>query len=180
MKVLLSSYQLAVVSLVHKIVKNQQVCSPLVGEISCRYGQPQTQESLRTLSGMYDGEQVDSNTAFFAQKAIQHVFYAVYYSNKQRALLMGSIAIPLPTVGSNQDIEVDIRVNGQLQQQNYRVEIFYWQNCQTQHSEHHRAECIREILASYDPDWQLYHIGSPTETFVPITFVKRPTMKRTA
>ncbi len=95
---------------------------------------------------------------------------------------MGSIAIPLPTVGSNQDIEVDIRVNGQLQQQNYRVEIFYWQDCQAEgvHAGHYRAECIREILASYDPAWQLYHIGAPTDTFVPITFVKRPVMKRTA
>lgn len=90
---------------------------------------------------------------------------------------MGSIAIPIPTAGGHQDIEVDIRVNGQLQQQNYRVEVFYWKDCSARHS---RAECIREILASYDPRWQLYHIGAPTNTFVPITFMKRPVMKHSA
>ena len=90
---------------------------------------------------------------------------------------MGAIAIPLPSAGGHQDIEVDIRVNGQLQQLNYRVEVFYWRDCQAQQS---RAECIREILASYDPQWQLYHIGAPTATFVPITFMKRTVMKSSA
>ena len=95
---------------------------------------------------------------------------------------MGSIAIPLPTHGGHQDIEVDIRVNGQLQQQNYRVEVFYWSDCQARQNRQSplRAECIREILASYDPQWQLYHIGAPTDTFVPITFMKRPVMKHSA
>ena len=95
---------------------------------------------------------------------------------------MSSIAIPLPTLGGHQEIEVDIRINGQLQQQNYRVEVFYWKDCQTQPSRAlpSRAECIREILANYDPQWQLYYIGAPTATFVPITFVKRPVMKHSA
>ncbi len=82
---------------------------------------------------------------------------------------MGSIAIPLPTMSGQQDIEVDIRVNGQLRRQNYRVEVFFWKNCNARLN---RAECIREILANYDKDWQLYYIGMPTDDFVPITFMK--------
>mgnify|MGYP000611981834 CR=1 FL=1 len=39
-----------------------------------------------------------------------------------------------------------------------------------------RAECIRQMLSRYDDDWQLYYIGSPTEAFVPITFVKKGDM----
>ena len=90
---------------------------------------------------------------------------------------MGSIAIPLPSASGHQDIEVDIRVNGILQQQNYRVEVFYWRDCQARQN---RAECIREILASYDPQWQLYYIGAPTDTLVPITFMKTVSAKRSA
>ncbi len=82
---------------------------------------------------------------------------------------MGSIAIPLPHMSGQQDIEVDIRVNGQLRRQNYRVEVFFWKNCNARFN---RAECIREILANYDKDWQLYYIGMPTDDFVPITFMK--------
>lgn len=36
-----------------------------------------------------------------------------------------------------------------------------------------RAECIRQMLSRYDEDWTLYYIGSPTDEFVPITFVKK-------
>ena len=90
---------------------------------------------------------------------------------------MGSIAIPLPSSSSHQEIEVDIRVNGQLQQKNYRVEVFYWKDCLARQN---RAECIREILASYDPQWQLYYIGAPTDTFVPITFMKNVAVKHNA
>ncbi|WKN30156.1 hypothetical protein PZB74_14415 [Porifericola rhodea] len=83
---------------------------------------------------------------------------------------MGSIAIPIPPLSGHQEIEVDIRVNGELQKQNYRVEVFYWKDCKARQS---RAECIREILSGYDKNWQLYYIGMPTEEFVPITFMQK-------
>ena len=83
---------------------------------------------------------------------------------------MGSIAVPIPPSVANQNIEVDIRINGKLQQQNFKVEVFYWNDCEAQHN---RAECIREILSKYDKDWQLYYIGMPTEDYVPITFMKK-------
>ncbi|MDF9798090.1 hypothetical protein OKW21_003353 [Catalinimonas alkaloidigena] len=83
---------------------------------------------------------------------------------------MGSIAIPIPPLSGNQDIEVDIRVNGELKKQNFRVEVFFWKDCKAQQN---RAECIREILSKYDKDWQLYYIGMPTDEFVPITFMKK-------
>ena len=83
---------------------------------------------------------------------------------------MGSIAIPLPSALGHQDIEVDIRVNGELKKQNYRVEVFYWKDCKARHN---RAECIREILNNYDKNWQLYYIGMPTDEYVPITFMQR-------
>lgn len=83
---------------------------------------------------------------------------------------MTFISVPLPKTASYQDIEVDIRVNGQLLKQNFRVEIFYWKDCESMHN---RAECIRQILSSYDEAWQLYYIGAPTQDFVPITFMKK-------
>ena len=90
---------------------------------------------------------------------------------------MGAISIPLPSAGGHQDIEVDIRINGQLQQQNYRVEIFYWSDCQARQN---RAECIREILTHYDPQWELYYLGAPTDTFIPITFVQKRKLRNSA
>lgn len=87
---------------------------------------------------------------------------------------MAFIAIPIPSGRGKQDIEIEVTINGQKQAIHYRVELFYWEDCQVPVID--RAECIRYMLSHYDKDWTLYYIGSPTDEFVPITFVKREDM----
>lgn len=84
---------------------------------------------------------------------------------------MSYIAIPIPNLLGKQDIEIDVTINGQKQALHYRVELFYWSDCKVPTFD--RVECIRQLLADYDQDWTLYYIGSPTDDFVPITFVKK-------
>jgi len=84
---------------------------------------------------------------------------------------MGHIAIQIPQIPGEQEIEIDVRINGVKQQYNYRVEIFYWQDCEVPGDT--RAECLRRIVNSYDKEWELYNIGGPTDTYVPLTFRKR-------
>jgi hypothetical protein len=89
---------------------------------------------------------------------------------------MAHIAIPLPQGKGKQEVEIEVTINGQKQQLHYRVELFYWEDCETPTID--RAECIKNLLKDYDQDWSLYFIGSPTDEFVPITFVKRDELKR--
>ena len=84
---------------------------------------------------------------------------------------MSPIAIQIPEIQGEQEIEIEVKINGVKKQFNYRVEIFHWQDCHMPLSE--RVECIKKILADYDQDWELYHIGMPTDEFVPITFRKK-------
>jgi hypothetical protein len=84
---------------------------------------------------------------------------------------MPHIAIPIPTIPGKQEIEIEVTINGQKQQLHYRVELFYWSDCEQPTID--RAECIRNMLSTYDNEWMLYYIGAPTDDFVPITFVKR-------
>lgn len=84
---------------------------------------------------------------------------------------MAHIAVPIPSLPGKQEIEIEVTINGQKQQIHYRVELFYWEDCAVPTLD--RAECIRHLLAQYDQDWTLYYIGAPTDTFVPITFMKR-------
>ena len=84
---------------------------------------------------------------------------------------MAHIAIPIPTMPGKQDIEIEVTINGQKQALHYRVELFYWGDCTVPTFD--RVECIRQMLSGYDQDWTLYYIGSPTDKFVPITFVKK-------
>ena len=89
---------------------------------------------------------------------------------------MPHIAIPIPPGRGKQEIEIEMTINGEKQQLQYRVELFYWSDCELPIV--NRVECIRNILSEYDQDWMLYFIGEPNETFVPITFVKREDWKK--
>ncbi|MGW8121094.1 hypothetical protein ACV07N_00430 [Roseivirga echinicomitans] len=84
---------------------------------------------------------------------------------------MGAIAINIPQITGEQDIEVEVRINGEKKSYNYRVEVFHWADCENPSED--RVNCIREILAKYDPDWELYQVGMPTDVIVPITFRKK-------
>jgi hypothetical protein len=84
---------------------------------------------------------------------------------------MAHIAIPIPSFPGKQDINIEVTINNQKQSLHYKVELFYWDDCQNPQG--HRADCISEMLSQHDPNWALYYIGAPTEKFVPITFVKR-------
>lgn len=84
---------------------------------------------------------------------------------------MAHIAIPIPSVNGKQEVGSLVKINGYKQQLHYRVELFYWEDCEIPTVD--RAECISNLLKSYDQEWSLYFIGSPTNEFVPITFQKR-------
>lgn len=84
---------------------------------------------------------------------------------------MGIIGIEIPQLNEEQEIEVEVKVNGIKKQYNYRVEIFYWDQCPYPTDD--RVECIRQLVNNYDPNWDLAHIGLPTDDYIPITFRKK-------
>jgi hypothetical protein len=89
---------------------------------------------------------------------------------------MTHIAIPIPTAPGKQDINIEVTINNQKQSFHYKVELFYWDDCQNPQG--HRADCLSEMLSHHDPNWALYYIGAPTEKFVPITFVEKKDLRR--
>ncbi|MEP1097576.1 MAG: hypothetical protein ABJG78_20835 [Cyclobacteriaceae bacterium] len=84
---------------------------------------------------------------------------------------MGIIGIDIPQLNEEQDIEVEVRVNGIKKQYHYRVEIFHWDDCP--YPTEDRVECIRQMVNGYDSSWDLTHLGLPTEQYIPITFRKK-------
>lgn len=84
---------------------------------------------------------------------------------------MSFIAVPIPQLPGKQEIEINVTINGQKQDLHYRVELFRWDECST--PSFSRVECLREMLSTYDKEWTLYYIGSPSDDFVPITFVRK-------
>lgn len=84
---------------------------------------------------------------------------------------MSIIGIEIPELNEDQDIEVEVRVNGIKKQYNYRVEIFYWEECPFPTED--RVSCIRQLIENYNEEWALAYIGLPTDDYIPITFKKK-------
>lgn len=84
---------------------------------------------------------------------------------------MPSISIQLPAIEADQQIEVEVKINGRKKNYNFRVEIFAWEECEEPVQE--RAQCLRRLIESYDKQWQLIQIGAPTEKNIPVMFKQR-------
>jgi len=82
---------------------------------------------------------------------------------------MSGITIQLPAIEAEQSIEVEVKVNDKKKKYKYRIEIFKWEECE---EEENRALCLREMLNKQDDQWQLVHIGSATDTDIPLMFKK--------
>jgi len=43
---------------------------------------------------------------------------------------MTHIAIPIPNVSGKHDIKIEVTINNQTQSLHYKIELFYWDDCQ--------------------------------------------------
>lgn len=80
---------------------------------------------------------------------------------------MSIISIQLPPIEADKAVEVEVRVNGQRQTHQYRVELLRWEECRTTEA---RIDCLKRMLAGYERGWELMQIGNPTDRDVAVTF----------
>ncbi len=84
---------------------------------------------------------------------------------------MLQLSVPIPRILGKQEIEIDMTINGEKQKMHFMVEVYPWESCVKEDSEN-RIDCIRDLVQEYDKEWSIYHIGMPTDNYVPLTFVK--------
>ncbi|MCF8242595.1 MAG: hypothetical protein K9J16_14550 [Melioribacteraceae bacterium] len=81
---------------------------------------------------------------------------------------MKEICIPIPHFGENQIAEVEVTVNGKKEQFHFRVESFPWKveapvELEGEQAIEKKISNLREMIESYDDDWQLVQIFTPKE-----------------
>jgi len=81
---------------------------------------------------------------------------------------MREIALSIPTLESEQNIDIEVKINGKRRRLHYRVEIVAWED--HGRPEEEKADVLRRVIKAYDPDWQLVQIGAPTDKTIPIMF----------
>ena len=84
---------------------------------------------------------------------------------------MREVVIQIPTVDAEQNIEIDVNINGKKRNMKYRVEIIDWE-AETERTED-KIAILRRVIKDHDKDWELMQIGAPSNNIIPIMFRKR-------
>jgi hypothetical protein len=81
---------------------------------------------------------------------------------------MKEITLQIPVLEAEQNIEIDVRINGRRQVMKYRVEIVEFEPDSAQKND--QVALLKQVIREHDPDWQLIQIGAPLDHKIPVTF----------
>ncbi|MBT3755423.1 MAG: hypothetical protein HOK80_01450 [Candidatus Cloacimonetes bacterium] len=88
---------------------------------------------------------------------------------------MREVVLSIPTLEAEQNLEIDVRINGKKRTLKYRVEIVHWQGSEPSSEE--KVTVIRHAIDDYDKNWELIQIGSPDEEKISLMFKKKSVAK---
>jgi hypothetical protein len=88
---------------------------------------------------------------------------------------MREVVIQIPTLGAEQNIDIDVKINGKKRTLHYRVEIIDWEDIGEERED--RVDVIKRVIREHDKDWELIQIGLPTESNIPIMFRRKQERK---
>jgi hypothetical protein len=84
---------------------------------------------------------------------------------------MKEVVVQIPTYESEQNIEIDVRINGKKRTLKYRVEIVEWESEDSETLD--KVSTIKRVIKEHDRDWRLIQIGVPSNKNIPIMFQKK-------
>lgn len=79
---------------------------------------------------------------------------------------MREIVIVIPDIDVEQNVEIDVRINGRKKTLKYRVELLSWEG----NDAGNRVTVLKHKIEDYDKNWELVEIGAPGENEIPIMF----------
>lgn len=88
---------------------------------------------------------------------------------------MREVVLSIPTLEAEQNLEIDVRINGKKKTLKYRVEIIHWQG--TEPTSEEKVTVLKHAIEDYDKDWELIQIGAPDKDKIPVMFRKKSVAK---
>ncbi len=80
---------------------------------------------------------------------------------------MQNIRVQFTVPNVDKVVNLDVKKNGETRMIKYRAESF---DVDTQGSSSNLVGLLRDRINNYDRDWDIYHIGTPAEGKIPVTF----------
>jgi hypothetical protein len=85
---------------------------------------------------------------------------------------MREVVLSIPNIEPEQNVEIEVRINGRKKTLNYRVELVTLEDY-TESSTGDTVTVLKHVIHEYDKNWELVQIGAPTHDKIPIMFRKR-------
>jgi len=84
---------------------------------------------------------------------------------------MREVVLSIPEIDREQNIEIEVKINGRKKTLNYRVEILAWEKINPESES--KIDTIRHFIKDRDKDWGLVQIGVPDNGTIPIMFKRK-------
>jgi hypothetical protein len=84
---------------------------------------------------------------------------------------MKEIVVLIPEIETEQNVEIEVRINGRKKTIQYRVELLSFE--QEGAPPKDKVTVLKHKIASYDQDWELVEIGAPYDDTIPLMFRKK-------
>lgn len=84
---------------------------------------------------------------------------------------MREIVLLVPDIDIEQNIEIEVRINGKKRTIQYRVELITWEGDDQQPKD--RVSVLKHFIKDYDHDWELVEIGAPAGEDIPLMFRRK-------
>jgi hypothetical protein len=84
---------------------------------------------------------------------------------------MKEIVILIPDIEPEQNVEIEVSINGRKKTLQYRVELIDWEGAGVPPKE--KVQVLKHKIAEYDKNWELMEIGAPNNEGIPLTFRKK-------
>lgn len=81
---------------------------------------------------------------------------------------MREIVILVPDIEPEQNVKIDVRINGRKRTMQYRVELIRFEGIEN--SQQDKVTVLRHKIAEYDKNWELVEVGAPSDNGIPLTF----------
>ncbi|MBM3434594.1 MAG: hypothetical protein FJY07_00040 [Bacteroidetes bacterium] len=84
---------------------------------------------------------------------------------------MREVVILIPEIEPEQNVEIEVNINGKKRTIRYKVELLNWERQQVPPND--KVTVLKHFIKEKEKDWELVEIGAPDDGNIPLMFRKK-------
>lgn len=84
---------------------------------------------------------------------------------------MREVVVLIPEIEPEQNVEIEISINGRKKTINYKVELLNWEKNEVPPKD--KVTVLKHFIEEKEKNWELVEIGAPDNGNIPLMFRKR-------